>query len=310
MAILRPEAIDDAPARGPERSGGRRKAAFLPREECAEPGSPGDLLLGVVPQGKKVAGRRCDIGDRGEAVLRPAQATRGRVGRAPGQPGRRAGDRLRPPKRDTQARPTAPSQRRPQHTADMAATRLPVSVHSLPVGRPGREPPERGCTTLDEAHPLPSASNPASSLVRASAPPFWPAADDTDVRPRPAPPGAGVRSCFLASGIEPVRDETAKPVRAEPTSPARRATPKPDPFSIFGCVRYRDLIWPIVAALCLSNPRGRASEASCRSGKANAGTSPGAAHSVVNRSFTAFDAGGGILRPTRLSRSSRAPLSH
>lgn len=36
------------------------------------PGSPRDLSRGVVPQGKKVAGRHCDIGGggRGEAVLR------------------------------------------------------------------------------------------------------------------------------------------------------------------------------------------------------------------------------------------------
>ena len=35
MAIDRPKAIGDAPARGPERSGGRRRETFLPREEWA-----------------------------------------------------------------------------------------------------------------------------------------------------------------------------------------------------------------------------------------------------------------------------------
>jgi len=59
MAILRPEAIDDAPARGPQRSGGRREAAFLPREECAEPGSPGDLSPGVVNRGPRAT---CRVG--------------------------------------------------------------------------------------------------------------------------------------------------------------------------------------------------------------------------------------------------------
>jgi len=103
-----------------------------------EPGSPRDLSRGVVPQGKKVDGRRCGTGDRGAAVLRPDQATRGRVGRAPGQPGRRGGDRLRPPKRDTQARPTAPSQRRPQHTADMATT-SPIGVRLFAARRGGLE---------------------------------------------------------------------------------------------------------------------------------------------------------------------------
>jgi len=43
MAIERPRTIGDAPARGPKRSGGRRRETFLPREEWA------------LAQGKKVA---------------------------------------------------------------------------------------------------------------------------------------------------------------------------------------------------------------------------------------------------------------
>src|SRR5579871_6656704 len=61
MAIDRPEAIDAAPARRPERSGGWR---------------PGDFLVSRgmgAAQGKKVDRRHCGIGDRGEAGLRPDQ---------------------------------------------------------------------------------------------------------------------------------------------------------------------------------------------------------------------------------------------
>src|SRR5581483_8788451 len=61
MAIGWPEAIDAAPARRPERSGG-----WL----------PGDFLVSRgmgAAQGKKVDRRHCGIGDRGEAGLRPDQ---------------------------------------------------------------------------------------------------------------------------------------------------------------------------------------------------------------------------------------------
>src|ERR1700679_1198027 len=58
MAICRPEAIDDAPARGPKRSGGWRRGEFL--------ASRG--------RGRKSPRRHCVSGDRGAAVLRPDQA--------------------------------------------------------------------------------------------------------------------------------------------------------------------------------------------------------------------------------------------
>jgi hypothetical protein len=63
MAICRPEAIDDAPARWPERSGGWRRRDFLGfREEWPK------------ARGRKSRRRRCGSGDRGAAVLRPDQA--------------------------------------------------------------------------------------------------------------------------------------------------------------------------------------------------------------------------------------------
>ena len=70
MAIDRPEATDAAPVCGPQRSGGCQPGEFLASRGMGGPGSPRDLSRGVVPQGKKVAGRHCGIGGRGEAVLR------------------------------------------------------------------------------------------------------------------------------------------------------------------------------------------------------------------------------------------------
>src|SRR6202790_3651747 len=55
MAIGRPEALDDAPARGPERSGGWRRGTFLPREEWANRGPHGACPVGWKAQGKKVS---------------------------------------------------------------------------------------------------------------------------------------------------------------------------------------------------------------------------------------------------------------
>ena len=62
MAIDGPKAIDDAPACGPQRREGRQAGEFL-------------ALRGMgAAQGKKLARRRCGIGDRGAAGLRPDQA--------------------------------------------------------------------------------------------------------------------------------------------------------------------------------------------------------------------------------------------
>ena len=61
MAIGWPEAVDAAPARRPERSGGWQPKDFLVSRGMG------------VAQGKKVDRRHCGIGDRGEAGLRPDQ---------------------------------------------------------------------------------------------------------------------------------------------------------------------------------------------------------------------------------------------
>jgi len=62
MAIERPKAIDDAPACGPQQREGRQAGEFLASRGMG------------AAQGKKLARRRCGIGDRGAAGLRPDQA--------------------------------------------------------------------------------------------------------------------------------------------------------------------------------------------------------------------------------------------
>ena len=67
MAIERPKAIDDAPAWGPQQREGRQAGEFLVSRGMG------------AAQGKKLARRRCGIGDRGAAGLRPDQAIEGAV---------------------------------------------------------------------------------------------------------------------------------------------------------------------------------------------------------------------------------------
>jgi len=62
MAIERPKAIDDASACGPQQREGRQAGEFLASRGMG------------AAQGKKLARRRCGIGDRGAAGLRPDQA--------------------------------------------------------------------------------------------------------------------------------------------------------------------------------------------------------------------------------------------
>ena len=62
MAIERPKAIDDAPACGPQQREGRQPGEFLASRGMG------------AAQGKKLARRRCGIGDRGAAGLRADQA--------------------------------------------------------------------------------------------------------------------------------------------------------------------------------------------------------------------------------------------
>ena len=104
MAIDRPEAIDDASACGPQLSGGRRRTAFLPREEWAQ------------PRGRKSAGAVAAQAIEASAGLRLDQAITEAAWLAgapdekdtdcdPSRPGVRRLARLRPPR----CRPSLPS---------------------------------------------------------------------------------------------------------------------------------------------------------------------------------------------------------
>ena len=215
MAIVRPKAIDDALAlasRSGAEDGGRRLFCFAMQSRLRR---------------RKIAGgRRCGIGDRGAAVLRPDQAIRGSVKRTrPGQPW---GDTWRRTACKNKA------------TIDSVGQR-PAIAHK----RRCRLTPQKGrqsglaryCGTTATTGPLATAATSFQRLVpramshrvtmiegRSAHHPSDPAAAATN-RNRYA-------SCQMTPGVRAspytcVRDrarrgETAMPVRAQPTSPARR----------------------------------------------------------------------------------------
>src|SRR5712692_2501232 len=88
MAIVRPQAIDDAPA-GPKRSGGWRRRDFLGSRGMGEPGSPRAWSAGWRAQGKKVSPPPLRQGDRGLPSCGPITPSRGRAGRVPDSLARR-----------------------------------------------------------------------------------------------------------------------------------------------------------------------------------------------------------------------------
>ena len=219
MAIVRPEAIDDALAlasRSAAKDGGRRLFCFAMQSRLRR---------------RKIAGgRHCGIGDRGAAVLRPDQAIRGRVERTrPGQPW---GDTWRR---------TACTNKATSHPVGQR----PAKAHKRRC-RPTRRKcqnawlrPECGTTTLEqdlwqEPQPHQGAGRPKLTATLRS----WsragrhtpsragPAAAATD-RNRHARPDDAVHSRTPSTCVRDRarRGETATPVRAQPTSPARRETP-------------------------------------------------------------------------------------
>ncbi len=136
MAICRPEAIDDAPACWPERSGGWRRRDFLGfREEWPE------------ARGRKSRRRRCGSGDRGEAVLRPDQAIERPCGRAPNSMhGRRRGrpwlPRTRCPalqagrKKPWRADRTGRNSPEPRHLRRLSSSILPAGEIGADLSKP------------------------------------------------------------------------------------------------------------------------------------------------------------------------------
>ena len=170
-------------------------------------------------QGKKVSGRRCGIGDRGAAVLRPDQAmerTRGahpsgHTGRDvaalglanPGKPFGKAEHQQRE-RRSRPRRPTRPG--RTRHS--------PTAWDGLCL-----EAPARSCRGLGQAATCADSDRRSRRWRDGSSTRRIPnMAAGRSPSPRATRGGAVARALSPASAIKPVRGETAQPVRAQPTS--------------------------------------------------------------------------------------------
>jgi len=113
--------------------------------------------------------------------------------------------------------------RKPRRVGRKAPLELPFAVH-IKASAPEDAARAARARTSDDLALLVAAASLDDAVPSISSPlvsPLRPAALDL-----PAPPGAGRSRAASSSGIEPVRGETAQPVRAKPTSPARRATSK------------------------------------------------------------------------------------
>ena len=215
MAIVRPEAIDAAPVHGPKRSGGWREAAFLPREEWRRS-----------RQGKKVAGRRCGKSIEAQpsfGQIKPREVAwpRSRTAR------KTLGDRLRKPKRDTPARPppSLPQASAGRYRSDLASLSgvlCSASVGAVPKNTSMVLHDARRARSVADSLVIPTLDVSAGQHQHHTARRLWRSCCLSTCYP--LHPERGVARP-PASGIEPVRGETAQPVRAKPKSPAPRATP-------------------------------------------------------------------------------------
>ncbi len=155
MAIERPKAIDDAPACGPQQREGRQAGEFLVSRGMG------------AAQGKKLARRRCGIGDRGAAGLRPDQAIEEAVWERrhqtatkqenwrPSFTGRNSAHSAKQPRVHSRSAPSPkPTSRTP---------RDPTQDHGNPVAsrcrrglfQPGRRPrPSLGVARTIRQHPI------------------------------------------------------------------------------------------------------------------------------------------------------------
>jgi len=179
--------------------------------------------------------------DRGAAVLRPDQATRGRVGRAPGQL-RETQWRHAPPTHEghpgsaNSIPPTQPSAGR--YRSDLA----PFLASSDPPlsGRSRRETPRWCCTTLGEPDPL--LTDPTlATLVEGAGQRHdhtRVGSGDEAVHPHPAPPGAGrcAPSCVRDRDRQG-RNGTAGSSEAD--EPGPKGDAKPFPFRLGSATRKR-----------------------------------------------------------------------
>jgi hypothetical protein len=117
----------------PQRSEGRRESGFLVSRGMGGLGSPRDLSRGVVPQGKKVAMRRCGIGGRGEAGLRPDPSIEEAV-----WSGRRVTRKRRPWRRPAAFKP---SSARPHQGYGSLPGRLRYAIIPIAIARQCPQPP-------------------------------------------------------------------------------------------------------------------------------------------------------------------------
>ena len=220
MAICRPEAIDDAPACWPERSGGWRRRDFLGfREEWPE------------ARGRKSRCRRCGSGDRGEAVLRPDQAIERPCGRAPNsshrrRPGRRWLPRTRGPAAQegrkkpwradrTDRGPPEPQRLRRLSSSILRTGEIEANFSKSREGRltavsgyrPGHPPISSPIAHEADDHPCLAA--PASR---------WVAGPSTTCRPS----SGGTNSAILAQAVPPT---AIAPITAKVTRQASEGMP-------------------------------------------------------------------------------------
>ncbi len=241
-------------ARSAAEDGGRRLSCLA---RNGAPGVPAGLPVGWGARGRKLPDAVAASRSRRSRPSARSSHERSR-GTHPRTVRETGGDRLRPPKRDTQARPTAPSQRG-QPSAGPTGQRsgpLPPSLR-CPSRQPRRGPPKRAapCSTKrSRCHRLRSTLPWSGACAPDSL--SWSLCATRSIRPAPLHPERGFARAAPASGIEPIRGETAQPVRAKPKSPARRATPKPALSGILGRVSSNDPGWPI-AERQVSNDKRR-----------------------------------------------------
>jgi len=194
----------------------------LPREECAEPGSPRDLSRGVVSQGKKVAGSRCGKSIEAQPSFGQIKPREVAWDASPDSPG--DGWRQAPPTHEGQPR-SANSIPQTQASAGRYRSDLaPFLASSARLCRSGLK--KVPAAEIARARPnAPAAIGLSTRKVeqRSSAPVFGAPCGQAVLQP-PDSPGAGIRAPSRVKD-QAQRGETAEPVRAKPKSPPQRATP-------------------------------------------------------------------------------------
>ena len=232
MAICRPEAIDDAPACWPERSGGwRRRLSWLPR------GMAGG-------QGKKVAPPPLRLRRSRRSRLRPDQAMRGRVARAEQLHGRRRGrrwlSRTRGPafqagkKKPWRADRTGRDPPEPWRLRRLSSSILPTGKIRADLSKPreGRLTAASGCRPghppissqiVDEADDHPCLAAPASRWVAGPPAMRRPSSGGTNsaIRAQAVPPTA--TAPITAKATRQASD--GMPIWAKPSVPLSRRSP-------------------------------------------------------------------------------------